>query len=349
MSEFLREVDEDLRSERLLSLWRRWRWLILSFVAALLIGVGGWEALTQFNASRQEQATATYRSALLVSDDAFEAWQEEREKEAEEAEKAKAAEAEAEAQAEQAEAGTEETETVAEATEEQEVGQEVEQEAGQEAGQESAETTEATAEEAESEEVPLTDAELRAELDLPDPFYDEDSLRELIALAQTDNKAVGTRTLARLQTAFRHYESERYDLADVAWLAVMADESAPLLYRDLAAVLRGYAMLDLREASDLRLSLEAVANRSDSAFHASASEALALVLIKEGDTFSARGYLAALADSTNDAEVTNPVPASLRSRANRLLSFIENEEDKSEDKLEDKSETEIEPEGETEP
>ena len=337
MSEFLREVDEDLRSERLLSLWRRWRWLILSFVAALLIGVGGWEALTQFNASRQEQATATYRSALLVSDDAFEAWQEEREKEAEEAEKAKAAEAEAEAQAEQAEAGTEETETVAEATEEQEVGQE------------SAETTEATAEEAESEEVPLTDAELRAELDLPDPFYDEDSLRELIALAQTDNKAVGTRTLARLQTAFRHYESERYDLADVAWLAVMADESAPLLYRDLAAVLRGYAMLDLREASDLRLSLEAVANRSDSAFHASASEALALVLIKEGDTFSARGYLAALADSTNDAEVTNPVPASLRSRANRLLSFIENEEDKSEDKLEDKPETETEPEGETEP
>ena len=167
MSEFLREVEEDLRGERLLSLWRRWRWVVLSFLVAVLVGVGGWEGFIQFRDSRQEQATATYRTALLESDDAFDAWQEEQDKKVEEEEKAKA---EAETETESA------TDTEGD--------------------------TEADAETEAEEEAPLTDAELRAELDLPDAFYDEESLTALVALAQTDNKSVGTRTLARPANGF---------------------------------------------------------------------------------------------------------------------------------------------------
>jgi hypothetical protein len=57
---FMREVDEALQVERLLALWHRSKWLLLSGVLALVLGVAGWQAWQAWQRHTQRTQAAQW-------------------------------------------------------------------------------------------------------------------------------------------------------------------------------------------------------------------------------------------------------------------------------------------------
>lgn len=69
MDEFIREVDEEYRRERLAKLWARYSGLVIALALVLVGGVGGWR-YWQHRESEQAQAAALrYEDALQLSRD----------------------------------------------------------------------------------------------------------------------------------------------------------------------------------------------------------------------------------------------------------------------------------------
>jgi hypothetical protein len=62
---FLREVDEEVRRDRLGMAWKRWGWLIIALVVGLLAALGGW----LWWQDRQVKAAGTHGEALVQAID----------------------------------------------------------------------------------------------------------------------------------------------------------------------------------------------------------------------------------------------------------------------------------------
>ncbi|MFC3677016.1 tetratricopeptide repeat protein [Ferrovibrio xuzhouensis] len=64
MADFIDEVDEEVRRERMQSLWKRWSPLIIAAVILLLAAVGGWQFWQNYRADRAAAASAAFTAAL---------------------------------------------------------------------------------------------------------------------------------------------------------------------------------------------------------------------------------------------------------------------------------------------
>lgn len=72
MSDIFQEVDESLQKDRVLGFWNRFKYLIYALIAALILGVAGYEFLKWQNSKTAEkEATAFYeaRTTLLENED----------------------------------------------------------------------------------------------------------------------------------------------------------------------------------------------------------------------------------------------------------------------------------------
>lgn len=68
MSDIFSEIDEDLRRDRMKSLWKRHQWLILGLAAALVAAVGGWRGYTVWQASKADAEGDRYLAAIALAD-----------------------------------------------------------------------------------------------------------------------------------------------------------------------------------------------------------------------------------------------------------------------------------------
>lgn len=64
MSDIFREVDEAVRQERLLTLWKRYGAFIVAAVVLLLVAVGGWKAYEAWQESNRREAADAYAAAM---------------------------------------------------------------------------------------------------------------------------------------------------------------------------------------------------------------------------------------------------------------------------------------------
>lgn len=64
MADFIDEVDEEVRRERMQSLWKRWSPLIIGAVILLLAAVGGWQFWQNYKADKAAAASAAFTAAL---------------------------------------------------------------------------------------------------------------------------------------------------------------------------------------------------------------------------------------------------------------------------------------------
>ncbi|NNM72252.1 tetratricopeptide repeat protein [Enterovirga aerilata] len=78
MDEFIREVDEEYRRQRIAEIWKRYSALIVGIAFLLVAGVAGWRYWQHVELQRSEAASARYDAALRLA----------REGKAEEAQKA---------------------------------------------------------------------------------------------------------------------------------------------------------------------------------------------------------------------------------------------------------------------
>ena len=64
MADFIDEVDEEVRRERMQSLWKRWSPLIIGVAVVLLLAVGGWQFWQKYQADKAAAASAAFTAAL---------------------------------------------------------------------------------------------------------------------------------------------------------------------------------------------------------------------------------------------------------------------------------------------
>src|SRR3546814_7326105 len=64
VADFIDEVDEEVRRERMQSLWKRWSPLIIAAVILLLAAVGGWQFWQNYRADKAAAASAAFTAAL---------------------------------------------------------------------------------------------------------------------------------------------------------------------------------------------------------------------------------------------------------------------------------------------
>jgi hypothetical protein len=64
MSDFLREVDEEVRRDRVLDIWRKYGTIIIALAVLLVAGVGGWQ-FWNFRQQQQAQALGAQLEAAL--------------------------------------------------------------------------------------------------------------------------------------------------------------------------------------------------------------------------------------------------------------------------------------------
>lgn len=64
VADFINEVDEEVRRERMQKLWKRWSPLAIGAVVLLLAAVGGWQVWQGWRADKAAAASAAFRAAL---------------------------------------------------------------------------------------------------------------------------------------------------------------------------------------------------------------------------------------------------------------------------------------------
>lgn len=69
MSEFIREVDEEYRRDRIAQIWQRHQGLIIGLAVLMLVSVGGWRYWQHAQQTRAEDAAVRYEEALRQSRD----------------------------------------------------------------------------------------------------------------------------------------------------------------------------------------------------------------------------------------------------------------------------------------
>ena len=67
MDQFIREVDEEYRRDRIAELWRRYGALFLGLALLVVAGVGGWRYWQYAEGQRAEAAAARFQGALELS------------------------------------------------------------------------------------------------------------------------------------------------------------------------------------------------------------------------------------------------------------------------------------------
>lgn len=66
MSDVFREVDEAVRQDQLLAIWKRYRVLIIVAVAAVVVGVGGFQTWQSLELQKKHEAANTFASAVAL-------------------------------------------------------------------------------------------------------------------------------------------------------------------------------------------------------------------------------------------------------------------------------------------
>jgi hypothetical protein len=65
-NEFIREVDEEYRRDRIAEMWRRYNGLIVGLAVLVIAAVGGWRYWHHLERTRAEAAAARYQDALRL-------------------------------------------------------------------------------------------------------------------------------------------------------------------------------------------------------------------------------------------------------------------------------------------
>ena len=145
-----------------------------------------------------------------------------------------------------------------------------------------------------------------------------DAASRKAAIAAFDQQAAtapdGYRTLARLRAAALKAEAGDLPGAAALYDQMAADSAADPVLRDLASLLWAQSQLDTGDPARLEARLKALAV-PDNAWHALASEDLALLDLRQGHTDAAKATLRRLA-----GDVT--LPQDLRGRASGLLNRL---------------------------
>lgn len=69
MSDVFREVDEAVRQDQLKQVWKRYGWLIVTVVLAIILGFGGYHAWNAHKQSARVEASDSYAAALQQARD----------------------------------------------------------------------------------------------------------------------------------------------------------------------------------------------------------------------------------------------------------------------------------------
>jgi hypothetical protein len=69
MTEFFREVDEDVRRDRVVRLWTKYRYLLLALAVLVVAGTGGWRLYGHYRDEAAQAASAKYEAAAQLSRD----------------------------------------------------------------------------------------------------------------------------------------------------------------------------------------------------------------------------------------------------------------------------------------
>jgi hypothetical protein len=69
MTEFFREVDEDVRRDRVVRLWTKYRYLLLGLAVLVVAGTGGWRLYGHYRDEAALAASAKYEAATQLSSD----------------------------------------------------------------------------------------------------------------------------------------------------------------------------------------------------------------------------------------------------------------------------------------
>lgn len=69
MTDIFREVDEEIRRERLRRIWDRYGLLIIAAAVLIVVGVGGWRGYEWYEAKRAADAGTAFEAALQLAED----------------------------------------------------------------------------------------------------------------------------------------------------------------------------------------------------------------------------------------------------------------------------------------
>jgi hypothetical protein len=69
MTDFFREVDEEVRRDRVLKLWTKYRSILIAAAVLLVAGTGAWRLYTEHREGKSEAAGAKFEEALQLSRD----------------------------------------------------------------------------------------------------------------------------------------------------------------------------------------------------------------------------------------------------------------------------------------
>jgi hypothetical protein len=68
VSDIFREVDEEVRRERLKQLWDRYNYLIIAVAVLIVVAVGGWRAYQWWEAKRAAEAGTAFAAAAILAE-----------------------------------------------------------------------------------------------------------------------------------------------------------------------------------------------------------------------------------------------------------------------------------------
>jgi hypothetical protein len=67
MGDFIREVDEEYRRDRILAIWKRYSGVIVGVIVLVVAGVGGWRYWQHVERQRAEAAAVRYEEAVRLA------------------------------------------------------------------------------------------------------------------------------------------------------------------------------------------------------------------------------------------------------------------------------------------
>ena len=69
MTEFFREVDEDVRRDRIIQIWTKYRYIFIGLAVLLVAGTGAWRVYEHYRDEAAEAASAKFEAAAQLARD----------------------------------------------------------------------------------------------------------------------------------------------------------------------------------------------------------------------------------------------------------------------------------------